>query len=623
VRTLGVRGKVRSRFSTYQCNKAEIVMLRFLSTIVLCILPLAAAGAAPQPGIAMHGQLRHGPDFNDLDYVNRDAPKGGTIVSGEEGTFDSVNPFIVMGKPPAGVVEYVYEGLLTRSLDEPFSLYGLLAESIDVPDDRSSATFMLRPEAHFSDGMPVTPEDVIFSWKLHRDHGRPNVGTYYKKVVSAVKVGGRGVKFTFESGGDREMPLIIGLMPVLPAHKFNPDTFEKTTVEPMTGSGPYIMARADPGRSVEYRRDPDYWGRDLPIRRGVYNFDTIRFDYYRDTNAMFEAFQKGLLSIFMETQAKRWAAGYNFRAAQEGRVVTEKFRTGLPAGMTGFVFNTRRAAFADIRVREALGEMFDASWINANLFRGLYTRTDSYFSRSELSSAGRPADARERQLLAAFPGAVRPDILEGTYLPPMGSPDGFNRAGIHRALELFGEAGYALRGGRLVNTATGEPFTFEMLAVNQDQQKLFLTYATALRRAGIDATLRLVDDAQYKRRLQRLDFDMVQYTWPASLSPGNEQLFRWSRQTADKEGTYNLAGVRSEAAEAMIGAMLKAESRDEFVSAVHALDRVLMSGMYVIPLFYPSEQWVAYWTDLHHPAKPSLYGFKIDAWWVEPPGNPQ
>jgi peptide/nickel transport system substrate-binding protein len=597
-------------------------MLRLLSTLLVCLVPLAAACAAPKPGIAMHGEPRHSADFAGVDYVNPDAPKGGKVSFAAQGSFDNVNPLIVKGEPVAGVREYVFESLMARSLDEPFSLYGLLAESIDVPDDRSSAEFVLREGARFSDGQPLTVEDVIFSLEVLRDHGRPNYRSYYAKVTRVEKTGERGVKFTFASGGDREMPLIIGLMPVLPRHKFAAETFEKTTLAPLTGSGPYVIAHIDAGKSIEYRRDPNYWGRDLPVNRGMYNFDTIRYDYFRDANSMFEAFRKGLYSLRTETDPTRWATAYTFPALHDGRVAAEKFATGVPAGMTGLVFNTRRPIFADVRVREALAGLFDFTWINNNLYYGLYTRTDSYFARSELSSPGKPADARELELLAAFPGVVRPDILDGSYRPPNGDSDGYNRAGLQRSLALLREAGYVLRDGVLVKAATGEPFTFEMLAASRDQQRLFLSYARSLKRAGIQVSLRLTDTAQYERRRQQFDFDMIQNTWLTSLSPGNEQSFRWSRQAADAPGSFNFAGVKSEAVDAMIAAMLKADSREDFVSAVRALDRVLLSGHYVIPLFYPSQQWVAYWTVLHHPAKMSLYGFKIDTWWLaDQPGK--
>ncbi len=579
-----------------------------------------SAGAEPRHGISMHGEPKHDEQFSSVDYVNRDAPKGGVVVFAVQGGFDSLNPFIVKGSIASGVRDYVFESLMTRSQDEAFSLYGLIAESVDVPEDRGSATFMLRAEARFSDGKPVTPDDVIFSHAVLRDHGRPNHRDYYSKVRSVEKVGERGVKFTFDTGGDREMPLIIGLMPILPAHAFAADTFEITTLAPLIGSGPYVFSKIDPGKSVAYTRNPDYWGRDLPINRGQYNFDSIRYDYYRDSNAMFEAFKRGLYDINVEQDPSRWAQDYDFPAVRDGRVKLARFDTGAPAGMTALVFNTRRPVFADARVREALSLLLDFEWINKNLYHGLTARTDSYFARSELSSAGRPADQRERDLLAAFPGAVKPEILAGQGGGQIEGGEGYSRAALRIALSLLKQAGYETRDGKLRNAA-GEPLAFEMLAVTREQERLFLTYKSALERAGVTVAIRQIDSAQFQRRKQQFDFDMIQNTWAASLSPGNEQSFRWSRSAAEKEGSFNYAGVRSEATDAMIAAILAAESREDFVSAVRALDRTLLSGHYVLPLFHLPQQWVAHWSHLRHPEKPTLYGFHIDTWWRDGASN--
>jgi peptide/nickel transport system substrate-binding protein len=583
--------------------------LVFLFTAALC----ATAYAEPRHGVAMHGEPKHDAQFSTVDYVKRNAPKGGGVTFGVQGSFDSLNPFIIKGAVASGVREYVFESLMARSQDEAFSLYGLLAESIDTPADRSSATFILRPEARFSDGRSVTTDDVIFSHAVLRDKGRPNHRDYYSKVSAVEKVGERGVKFTFKSAGDREMPLIMGLMPVLPSHLFSAETFEATTLSSLVGSGPYVFDKIEPGKSVVYKRNPDYWGRDLPINRGLYNFDEIRYEYYRDASSMFEAFKRGLIDISAEQDPGRWATAYDFPAVKDGRVALKTFATGAPAGLSGLVFNTRRSVFADIRVRQALALLFDADWINKNLFHGLYARTDSYFARSELSSTGRAADARERTLLGAFPGAVSADILEGKTAPPPAEA----RAALRQALALFRQAGYETKDGLLRNAATGEPLSFEMLAATREQERLFLTYKNALERAGVTVVIRQVDSAQMQRRRQQFDFDMIQNSWGASLSPGNEQSFRWSKVAADQEGSFNYAGVKNDAVDAMIAAVLAATSREDFVSAVRALDRVLLSGRYVIPLFHLQEQWVAHWTHLRHPEKPSLYGYRVDTWWRE------
>lgn len=575
----------------------------------------AAATAGPRHGIAMHGEPKYPPSFTHFDYVNPDAPKGGSVVFGQQGSFDSLNPLIVKGNAISGVRDYVYESLLTRSYDEAFSLYGLLAESVETPDDRSWVTFHLHPRARFSDGKPVTPEDVIFSHSLLREKGRPNHRSFYGKVDRVERIGDRGVRFVFK-GVDRELPLILGLMPVLPKHLVDPESFEATSLAPPVGSGPYRITEVRPGESVSFRRDPDYWGADLPVNRGHYNFEAMRFEFYRDRNALFEAFKKGLFHILTESDPGRWARDYDFPAVRDGRVTKRSFELGIPAGMSGLALNTRRPAFADIRLREALTLLFDFEWMNRNLYHGLYTRTQSYFDGSELASHGRPADARERALLAPFPGAVTPEAMAGRLAQPLSDGAGRNRDNRRRAVALFEAAGYEQVGGRMVRKATGEPLTFELLAATRDQERLFLTYARQLEAVGIRVAIRQIDSAQYQARKNSFDFDVIQHHWGASLSPGNEQNFRWSRQAADSEGSFNYPGVRSAAADAMIAAMLAATTREDFVSAVRALDRVLLSGSYVVPLFRLPSQWVAYWNRLTPPRASTLYGMRIDAWWV-------
>jgi peptide/nickel transport system substrate-binding protein len=598
--------------------KAPISLL-----ILTLLLPSGSNQAMAADGIAMHGSPHETAGFSYFPYVNPDAPKGGRITFAMQGSYDSLNPLIVKGEPADGVRDYVYESLLARANDEPFTLYGLIAESVDTPPDRSYVEFTLDPRARFSDGVPVTVDDVIFSIELLRDHGRPNHRSYYKKVTKIEKTGTRKVRFTFDHSGDREMPLIIGLMPVLPKHLINPDTFENTTLTPLIGSGPYVIDKVDPGKSITFKRDPNYWGRDLPVNRGRYNFDEIRFDYYRDAGSMFEAFKSGLVQLREEDDPTRWTEGYDFPALRDGRVIKEELPLETPAGMSALVFNTRRPLFADQRVREALIKLLDFEWINRTLYHGQYARTQSYFARSALSSHGHPADATERRLLAPYLDEVKPSIMDGSYTLPESDGSGENREGRLEALQLLEQAGYQLKGGKLINVATGEPFQFEILAVNRAQERLLLTYAAALKQVGIDARIRQVDSAQYQRRKQTYDFDMFQYYWPVSLSPGNEQSFRWGSQAAVTEGSFNYAGVKSKAVDAMIEAVLQAEDEDSFVSAVRALDRVLLSGDYVVPLFHLPRQWVAHWRELKRPETTPLYGYQIDSWWLEPEKSSQ
>jgi len=575
-----------------------------------------AANAEPMHGIALHGEPKQPPGFTHFSYVNPDAPKGGRLALGTFGSFDSLNPLIVRGVAANGVREFTVESLMARGLDEPFTLYGLIAESVEVPPDRSSVTFHLDPKAHFSDGHPITADDVLFSFEILKDKGRPNYRTYFSKVVKAERLSDRSVRFTFDAAGDREIPLILGLMPILAKHATDPETFENTSLTAPIGSGPYTIGKIDPGRSVTYVRDPNYWGRDLPVNRGRFNFDEVRFDYFREGSVMFDAFKAGQIDLWPEEDPRRWANGYDFPAIRDGRAIKHEFSIGLPAGMSGLVFNTRRPVFADPRVREALIYLFDFEWINRTLYAGLYSRTQSYFERSILSSAGRPADAHERELLAPFPGAVKPEFMEGSYRFPTTDGSGRSRQNQEKAFRLLQEAGYEVRGERLVNGKTGQRLSFEILAMSTAQEGLLLSFARDVERLGIEVKVRVVDSAQYQQRLTDYDYDMIQNTWISSLSPGNEQLFRWSSQAAKTPGTYNFAGVENPAADAMIAALLAADNEADFVSSIRALDRVLLSGDYVIPLFYIPKQWVAFWARLHHPEKTPLFGYNVDSWWA-------
>ncbi len=603
---------------------ATAIIAVFIGSSTPTLLPFAQHAAAepvkPVHAIAMHGEPGEPAGFTHFSYANPSAPKGGSITIGMPGSFDSLNPLIVRGNAVAGMREYIYEPLMARGLDEPFTLYGLIAETVEMADDRSEITFNLNPKAKFSDGRPITADDVLFSWQLLRDKGRPNHRSYYAKVSTAERLTDRKVRFVFE-GVDREMPLILGLMPVLPKHAINPDTFEQTTLEPLIGSGPYRVASVDPGRYVTYKRNREYWGRDLAVNKGRFNFDEVRYEYYRDAVAMFEAFKSGNLDFWNEEDPARWAAGYDIPAVKDGRIVRANFNIGLPAGMTALAFNVRREVFADARVRRALIALFDFEWVNRNLYNGLYKRTESYFERSILSSHGRPADAREKELLAPYISQVKPAIMDGTFNFPVSDGSGQDRKNMRAAFELLKSAGYVLQGRKLVNKDTGKPLSFEVLATSVAQERLLGGFAKTLSRLGITVRVRVVDSAQYQQRLNTYDYDMIQATWPSSLSPGNEQIFRWDSRMAKQEGTYNWAGVSSPAVDAMIQAMLAAKDEDRFVSAVRALDRVLLSGDYVIPLFHLPKQWVAYWNRYRYPEKTPLFGYNIDLWWQKSAAN--
>jgi peptide/nickel transport system substrate-binding protein len=575
------------------------------------------AGEA-QHAIAMHGEPTWPAGFTRLPYANPNAPKGGRLVQGVLGTFDSLNPLIVKGIAPPAIRNYVVESLMARGYDEPFTLYGLIARGVETDAERSYVTFHLDPAAKFSDGAPVTAEDVIFSWQLLRDKGRPNHRTYYAKVAKAEAIGEQAVRFDLSGSDDREIALILGLMPVLAKHAVNPETFEETSFQAPLGTGPYLVAEVDPGKSVTLKRNPHYWGRDLSINRGLWNFDEIRLDYYREANSHLEAFKRGLYDFRNELDPGRWQTAYDFPALREGRVLKEALPTGVPKASSYYVFNTRRAVFSDVRVREAILLLFDFEWINHGYFFDLYRRSASYFDDSELSSHGRPADQREKALLAPFANAVRADVLDGAWSPPVSDGSGRDRATLKRALALLAASGYELRGTELVERKSGRPLTFEILVKARDEERLALLFSQSLKRAGIAARVRMVDAVQYEGRRLTYDFDMIEYRWDQSLSPGNEQAFYWGSAAADQPGTRNYMGVKSAAVDAMIAALLKAEGRADFVASVRALDRVLISGFYVIPLFYPPAQWIARWTTVGRPATTSLYGYLPETWWREP-----
>jgi peptide/nickel transport system substrate-binding protein len=600
---------------------------RTLAALAFAILAFEAlagpAAAAPTHAIAMHGTPAMSDGFTALPYVNPDAPKGGRLVEGVLGTFDSLNPLIVQGLAVQPIRGYVIESLMARSYDEPFTLYGLLARTVETDDVRSYVTFGLDPAAHFSDGTPVTAEDVVFSWQLLRDHGRPSHRTYYAKVAKAEIVDPRTVRFDFADGSDRELPLILGLMPVLAKHAIDVATFENTTLAKPIGSGPYVVAAVDAGKSISFKRDPNYWGRDLPINRGLWNFDELRFDFYRDANAYFEGFKAGLYDVRSETDPGRWQTGYDFPAARDGRVRKEAFSSGLPKFASDFVFNTRRPIFADTRVRQAIALLFDFEWLNRTFFYNLYQRSASFFDDSVLSAYRRPADDRERALLAPFADAVRPDVLDGTWGPPVSDGSGRDRATLRRALELLRAAGYELEGTTLRDRTTHRPFGFEIMVTNRDEERLALTFANSLAHAGIAASVRMVDAVQYDQRRASFDFDMIEYRWEQSLSPGNEQSFYYGSASAGEDGSRNYMGVKSEAIDAMIAAMLRARDDGDFVAAVRALDRVLISGCYVVPLFYLPQQWVARWSTIEHPSRTSLFGYLPETWWHTPAKPPQ
>ncbi len=573
--------------------------------------------------IAMHGAPALPAGFTHMPYANSDAPKGGRLVQGLLGTFDSLNPLIVRGLAVQQIRGFVVESLMSRGNDEAFTLYGLLAKRVETDDIRSYVTFHLDPGARFSDGQQVTAEDVLFSWALLRDHGRPNHRQYYSKVAKAEAPDPLTVRFDLGGANDRELPLILGLMPVLPKHAVDVATFEDTSMTALVGSGPYRVSAVKPGASVTLTRNPDYWGRDLPVNRGLWNFDEIRLDFYREANGQFEAFKRGLYDFRVETEPLRWHDGYDFPAARNGEVIRDTIKTGMPQPSEFLVFNTRRPVFADIRVRQALTLLFDFEWINRNYFFGLYGRSASFFAGSELSAYGRAADDRERELLKPFASHIPSDILDGSYRLPASDGSGRDRATLRSALMLLSQAGYDLDGTVLRQRVTKAPLTFEILVTTRDQERIALAYARDLKRAGIEASVRAVDPVQFDQRRLGYEFDMIQNRWDQSLSPGNEQSFYWGSEAADIQGTRNYMGAKDPAIDALIAALLEAREHPAFVSAVRALDRTLMSGFYAIPLYNAREQWIARWNRIERPVATALTGYLPETWWRRPDPQPR
>lgn len=601
-----------------------LILLNILSFSSMLSLSTICHALDPSPllkthGLAMHGTLKYPENYTHFDYSNPNAPKGGILNLGLQGTFTNMNPLNIRGGAGAGVRGFIYESLLARALDEPFSLYGLIAKEISVPDDRSSITFFLNKAAKFSDGKQVTVADVIYSHKLLKENGRPNHRTYYSKVSQIETIGDNGIKFTFKPSADgkidREMPLIMGLMPILPKHAMTVEQFKSANLKAPLGSGPYIIDEIDPGKFISYKKDPNHWAKDRPSNKGRYNFDKVKYTYYRDANSLFEAFKKGLHDVQYESDPGKWSKSYSFNAIRDGRVVKKEFELKIPSGMSALVFNTRRPLFQDQKIRKALIAMFNFEGINRQLYHGLYTRTKSYFDRSILSSTGHQGDAREAKILSDDFKNQYPKIWNGDYKLPKNRSTNLDRRNIRKATKLFREAGYKLKNGQMVNQTTGQPFVFEIMTVTKSQEALLLNYIESLKLIGVKAIIRQVDSTQYQKRKASFDYDMIQNNWSGSLSPGNEQLFRWSSKQASTEGSYNFAGIKNPEIDQSIVALLEAKDQKTFISSVRSLDRLLLAGDYVIPLFHLKGQWMAHRSYLAHPEKPSFYGSLLEFWW--------
>ncbi len=573
-------------------------------------------------GIAMYGAPELPADFTHMPQVNPEAPKGGRIVFAESGGYDSLNPVIRKGNAPWQLRFMLFETLMGRSYDEPFTLYGLLAESVETPPDRSWVEFTLRPEAEFSDGSPVTIEDVMWSYEILGTEGHPRYAGAWQKVASMEQTGPRSLRLTF-SEDDRELALIMGMRPILKKAQWEGVDFAESGVDIVPiGSSPYVIDDYETGRHLTLRRNPDYWGWDVPFMQGQANLDEIRFDYYGDGDVVFEAFKAGEASTYRETNAAKWATQYGFPAVQSGDVVLSDIPHQRPTGMNGFVMNTRSEVFRDWRVREAMIQAFNFEFINQTLNGGTLPRIESYFDNSVLGAdITRPASGKVAELLAPFAEDLLPGTLEG-YSLPVSDGSERNRAGIAAALQLMAEAGWTVQDGVMAD-ADGTPFSFEIVVSQNatESRQILDIYAAALGRLGISPRITAVDSAQNTERLKAFDFDMIPYFWGLSLSPGNEQKYYWGGERADEDGSRNMMGVRSPAIDAMIDAMLASEDQDDFRAATKALDRVLTAGRYVIPIWYSNLSHVAHVKELHYPEHVPMYGdylgFQPEIWWWE------
>lgn len=588
----------------------------FIAALVLAgPVPSGAAEPTRGPGIAMHGQPRYGADFKHFDYVNPDAPKGGSVRLADTGSFDSLNPYIIKGEPAAGL-GLTYDTLTVQSADEAFTEYGLLAETIETPADRSWVQFTLRGEARWHDGKPITADDLLFSFQALREKGSPLYRFYYASVEKTEKIDERTVRFVFKPGDNRELPLILGQLPVLPKHYWEAREFDKTTLEPPLGSGPYRIKSFEPGRRIVYERVPDYWGKDLAVNRGRNNFDVMSYDYYRDRTVELEAFKAGQFDFRLENSAKNWATAYDVPAVRDGLLVKEEIDHNRPAGMQGFVYNTRRGQFADRRVRAALAYAFDFEWSNKNLFYGQYKRTRSYFDNSELGSTGLPGP-EELKILEPFRGQIPEEVFTKEYNPPATDGSGRIRDNLRDGDTLLKEAGWIIKDGQRVNAETGRPFEFVITLVSPDFERVALPFAKNLERLGVTARVRTVDTAQYLRLLENFDYDMIVFGFGQSTSPGNEQRYYWGSEAAEQPGSRNFAGIREKAIDALVEQLIAAPDRESLIAHTRALDRVLQWGFYVIPHFHQDYDRIAYWAIFGRPRVTPAQGAQFDAWWVD------
>ncbi|WP_339512475.1 extracellular solute-binding protein [Pseudomonas sp. RL_15y_Pfl2_60] len=572
------------------------------------------AQAAPQHAVTLYDEAPKYPaNFTHFDYANPDAPKGGTLRQAGFGGFDSLNPYINKGVS-ADDLGLIYDTLTVHALDEPFTEYGLLAGKIEKAPDSSWVRFYLRPEARFNDGTPVTAEDVKFTFDTLISKGSPMYRGYYADVESVEVEGPLKVRFKFKHAGNRELPLIVGQLPVLPKHWWAERDFSKSNLEIPLGSGPYRISEVKPGRTIRYERVKDYWGKDLAVNRGFYNFDTMRIDYYRDNDVALQALKAGQFDFWLETSAKNWATAYDVSAVANGQLIKEELKNSNPTGMQGFIFNIRRDLFKDPRVREAFGLLFDFEWANKQLFNGAYTRTHSYFDNSELASSGLPSEG-ELKILEPLRDKIPAKVFTDEFTLPVTKATGMIREQQRRAYQLLQEAGWRVEGDQMLD-ATGKPVSFEFLLAQTEFERILLPYKRNLADLGIEMVIRRVDVSQYINRLRSRDYDMIVGGFPQSNSPGNEQREYWHSSSADRPGSRNFIGLKDPAIDELVVGLIGADSRQHLINHTRALDRVLLWGYYVVPNWHIKTWRVAYWNTLQHPDVTPMYDIGLNTWWA-------
>ena len=603
-----------------------------LRPALLTLLLLAAPAAAQTPGITILGKPALPPDFPHFPYANPDAPKGGEVAFGQVGSFDGFNPYILSGNPAIGIGErwqpgvggtasgsvggHVWESLLTGSADEVATGYGHLAKAIELAPDGLSIAFEIRPEARFADNTPVTADDVVWTFNTLLEKGRPSIKVAYTDVKDAVAESPSRVVFHFKSNQNRELPLLVGGIPVLPKHWWATRDFTKPLTEPPLGSGPYRVESFQLGRTVTYVRNPDWWARDRPTGRGAFNFDRVRIEYFRDPTVLFQAFKAGQIDYRQENISKQWATGYDFPAVERGLVRKEAIEHKLPIGIQGWVFNTRRPMFKDARVREALGQLFDFEWMNKNLFFGVYTRTTSYFGHTQNESTGLPGPD-ELALLAPFKAKLDPAIFTEPFKVPETDGSGNNREGLRRALALLKDAGWTIK-DRKLTSPDGKPMAFTILLNDPTLERIALPYQQWLQRLGIEVSVRTVDSAQYERLTDEFDFDMTSIIYPGSDLPGNELRDEFACVGAKTRGSSNIAGICDPAVDALVETAINAQDRPSLAAAMRAMDRILLRGWYLVPNWHDNAFKIATWNRFARPKTPIRDGFVLDDWWVDP-----